>query len=108
MILAHIPHLHAAQNVCMVPVARPGFQSQRYRGGSDQVFTPKTAATPYLAWSGRTARLELASSTWLQVSAEWQMKPNPDIAPPDTYIGMAGVSEVTTFWADAGCWLVVL
>ena len=30
----------------------------------------------------------------VQVSAEWQMKPNPDIAPPDTYIGMAGVSEV--------------
>ena len=30
----------------------------------------------------------------MQVSAEWQMKPNPDIAPPDTYIGMAGVSEV--------------
>lgn len=26
--------------------------------------------------------------------ARWELKPNRAIAPPDTYIGMAGVSEV--------------
>ena len=31
---------------------------------------------------------------YVQVSAEWRMRPNHAIAPPDTYIGMAGVSEV--------------
>lgn len=33
-----------------------------------------------------------------QVKASWVLKPNPDIAPPDTYVGMAGVSEVWGSW----------
>ncbi|KAK9808191.1 hypothetical protein WJX73_006921 [Symbiochloris irregularis] len=34
------------------------------------------------------------SPSEVKVEASWTMKPNRAIAPPDTYIGMAGVSEV--------------
>ena len=30
----------------------------------------------------------------VQVKASWTLKPNRKVAPPDTYVGMAGVSEV--------------
>ena len=51
-----------------------------------------TLATNSHFWS--PAACTVTGCVLLQVSAEWHMKPNPAIAPPDTYIGMAGVSEV--------------